>query len=387
MSKNYTGEELVEEARRRTGLGEFDAETFWEALDVYMTDYNRQERSEEFNTRNAEAVIKAMGDRLQIAEYLRQRPELLDRPVERPVFVFGLPRTGTTLLSNLLAADPNRRSPLTWEIEHPVPPPTSATLTSDPRCLAQLEQERQMLAARPELGKYYRNSAVYPNECMFWTIHDMKGLLWEGRGKLPEYRDWLFAAGADQIVPKYEYHKRFLQAHQAEAPGIWNLKMPSHGIWLEHLLKVYPDARLVWSHRDPLTATGSFCSLMDFSQQMAVGRTDYEWTGQNYSWQAVQHARRIMDSRAKLGHDRIIDVHYAEMVREPIETMRTLYAALGDEFTREAEAGMRAWLADNPQGKFGKHEYKLAKYGLTPEAVRAGLDFYLSEYDVEPEGV
>jgi len=386
MVKNYEAEELIAEARRQTGLEHFDAESFREALEIYLADFNRQERSEAFNERNTNTIVKALGDRLKIVDYLRQRPELEQRPVERPVFVFGIPRTGTTLLSNLLAADPNRRSPLTWEIEHPVPPPTTATLYTDPRCLAQLEQERQMLAARPDLGKYYRNSAVYPNECMFWTIHDMKGMLWEGRGKLPNYRDWLYAAGADQMVPHYEYHKRFLQAHQAEAPGVWNLKMPSHGLWLEHLLQVYPDARLVWAHRDPLTATGSFCSLMDFSQQNAVGYTDYAWTGENYSWQAVQHAERIMDSRARLGHDRIVDVHYADMVRDPIETMRALYAALGDDYTAEAEAGMRGWLADNPQGKFGKHDYKLAQYGLTPEGLRPRFERYLSEYDVEPEG-
>lgn len=386
MPKDYTGEELIAQAQSKTGLDRFDADSFREALDVYLADYNTNERSDEANQANADLIVKALGHRLEIVDYLRQRPELERRPVERPVFVFGIPRTGTTLLSNLLAADPARRSPLTWEIEHPVPPPTSDTLYSDPRCLAMLEQERQLLAARPDLGKYYRNSAVYPNECMFWTIHDMKGMLWEGRGRLPNYRDWLYAAGPEIMVPHYEYHERFLQLHQAEAPGIWNLKMPSHGLWLESLLQVYPDARLVWSHRDPLTATGSFCSLMDFSQQMSLGYTDLAWTGENYSWQAVQHVDRIMESRAKLGHDRIIDVHYADLIGNPIETMRRLYAALGDEFTSEAEAGMRAWLADNPQGKFGKHEYKLGKYGLTPEGLRPRFERYLSEYDIEPEG-
>jgi hypothetical protein len=100
----------------------------------------------------------------------------------------------------------------------------------------------------------------------------------------------------------------------------------------------------------------------------------------------VQHANRIMDSRARLGHDRIVDVHYADLMRQPIETMRKLYASLGDEFTPEAQASMQAWLDDNPQGKFGKHEYKLGEFGLTPEKVRASFERYLSEYDVEPEG-
>jgi len=298
--------------------------------------------------------------------------------------VFGIPRTGTTLLSNLLAADPARRSPLTWEIDDPVPPPTKDALYTDPRALARLDMERKMLAARPEMGKYYRGSAIYPNECMFFMQHDFKALIWESRGKLPNYRDWLFQSA--DLSSSYQYHKRFLQLLQADAPGVWNLKMPSHGLWIKTLLAVYPDARLVWTHRDPLTATGSFCSIIALSHQAYTARVDMEWLGQNCSWQAQQHANRIMDARDALGEERIINVHYANLARQPIETMRTLYRSLGDEFTAQAEAGMRAWLADNPQDKFGKHEYKLAQYGLSPARIEALLERYLSRYEVEREG-
>ncbi len=385
MPKDYVADELIEQAQRQTGLDRFDSESFREGLAIYLADLNRNERSDEANQRNADLVIKSLADRLKIADYLRQRPELLERPVKRPVVVFGVPRTGTTLLSNLLAADPNRRSPLTWEIDDPVPPPTTATLKTDPRALARLEQERQMLAANPDIGKYYRFSAIYPNECVFFMIHDFKALLWEGRGKLPNYRDWLYSNEID-MTSTYEYHKRFLQMRQADAPGSWNLKLPSHGLWLETLLKVYPDARLVWTHRDPLTAAGSYCSLMSLSQMGSLGYVDKQWIAENYPWQTAQHANRIMDSREKLGHDRIVDVHYADLMRQPIGTMRKLYAALGNEFTPEAQASMQAWLDDNPQGKFGRHEYKLSEWGLTPEQIRPMFERYLASYDVEPEG-
>jgi hypothetical protein len=125
---------------------------------------------------------------------------------------------------------------------------------------------------------------------------------------------------------------------------------------------------------------------MSFAQQ-AYGLTpDAEWVRENYPWQAVEHANRIMDARDKLGHDRIIDVHYADLIRDPIPTMQRLYKALGDEFTQAANAGMRGWIADNPQDKFGKHEYKLAQFGLTPDQVRAMFERYLSKYEVEREG-
>ena len=383
MSQPLVADQLIEQAQRATGLTEFDAETFREGLEVFVADANADPRPEPMMARTAGVIVQALADRLKVTDYLKSRPDLLQRPVERPVFVMGAPRTGTTLLSNLLACDPARRSALTWEIDDPVPPPTTAGLKTDPRCLARLEQERAMLAANPDMGKYYRNSAVYPNECIFFMAHDFKALLWESRGKLPNYRDWIFST---DLGSTYAYHKKFLQLLQADAPGTWNLKMPSHSLWITTLLATYPDARLIWTHRDPLTATGSFCSLISLSHMGFRGEVDKPWIAENMTWQAVEHVNRVMDARAQIGHDRIIDSHYADLVRDPIPAMRRLYAALGDEFTPEAEAAMRAWLDDNPQGKFGKHEYKLAQYGLTPDQLRGRFERYLSEYDVEPEG-
>jgi hypothetical protein len=131
---------------------------------------------------------------------------------------------------------------------------------------------------------------------------------------------------------------------------------------------------------------GSLCSLLSLAHQGFLGRVDHQWLGENCPWQAEQHANRLMDARDQVGEDRIIDVHYADLMRDPIRTMRTLYRGLGDEFTPRAEMGMRTWLADNPQDKFGRHEYQLAKFGLTPEMVRPRFARYLARYEVEREG-
>lgn len=383
MTQQLVADELIEQAQQATGLERFDSNSFREGLEILLADANRAGYTEAGVERMRGDVVKTLANRLKTTDYLDRRPELLERPIEKPIFVFGIPRTGTTLLSNLLAADPAHRSPLTWEIDDPVPPPTSETLFTDPRALQRLEMERKMLEARPEMGKYYRNSAIYPNECIFFMAHDFKALSWESRGRLPNYRDWLFQT---DMTSAYRYHKRFLQLLQADAPGIWNLKMPSHALWLETLLETYPDARLVWTHRDPLTAVGSFCSIISLAHQGFIGKVDTEWLAENCPWQARQHAERIMDARDRLGEDRIIDIHYADLTRNPLDTMRRLYRALGDEFTGEAERGMRGWLDDNPQNKFGKHEYKLGQYGLSPEAVEPLFERYLSRYDVEREG-
>jgi hypothetical protein len=119
---------------------------------------------------------------------------------------------------------------------------------------------------------------------------------------------------------------------------------------------------------------------------MLMGRVDTEWLAEDYPWQAQQHAERGMDFRDRHGEDRVIDVHYADMMNDPLGMMKRLYAQLGDEWTAEAEAGIQGWLDDNPQNKFGKHEYKLAQYGLEKDKLEPLFERYLARYDVAREG-
>jgi hypothetical protein len=388
MVQPLVADALIDQASRATGFTDFGGETYREGLGVLVDDLNagaaKGWQNDAGMGRATDDILHYLTSRLKAEDYLEQNPALLERPIERPVFVMGVPRTGTTLMSNLLAADPARRSPLTWEIDDPVPPAASRELlTTDPRALARLAQEKAALAANPDMGKYYRGSAIYPNEDVFIMAHDFKTLMIESKGKLPAYKEFIF--GCD-MTSAYEYHKRFLQLLQHHAGGVWNVKKPSHALWLETLFKVYPDARVVWTHRDPFTATGSLCSVISLAHMGFMGKIDAEWLGEDYSWQAAEHANRIMDFRDKYGEDKIIDVHYADLVSDPVGETKKLYAKLGDEWTPAAEAGVQGWVDDNPQNKFGKHEYKLAKFGLSKEQLEPMFERYLSRYDVAREG-
>ena len=387
MANQLSAAAIIDEACKSSGLDHFDSDSYREGLDVLVDDVNAGIKQGWYTDDGIKRIhddcVHYLRTRLKIADYLKQHPELLERKIERPVFVMGIPRTGTTLMSNLLAADPARRSPLTWEIDDPVPPATSATLKTDPRALARLEQETAMLAANPGMGKYYRGSAIYPNEDVFIMAGDFKTLMIESKGRLPAYKDFIFSC---DMTSSYDYHRKFLQVLQSQAPGVWNCKKPSHALYLEYLFKAYPDARVIWTHRDPFSATGSLCSIISLSHMAHMGRIDTEWLAEDYSWQAAEHANRIMDFRDKHGEDKLIDVHYADLTTDPIGVMKRVYAQLGDPFTPEAEAGIQGWLDENPQDKFGKHEYKLAQYGLTKEQLEPLFERYLSRYDVAREG-
>ena len=161
MGKPLSADALVDAAMAATGLSDFGGDSFREGLDILIADTNADtDRPDDMVERVGGMYTKILMDRLKVVDAVNRRPEVMDAPIPRPVFIFGIPRTGTTLINNLLAADPNRRSMLLWELNDPVPPPRADQLYTDPRCLAQLEAEKAMLAANPAAGRIYRMSAV-----------------------------------------------------------------------------------------------------------------------------------------------------------------------------------------------------------------------------------
>lgn len=385
MNKQLHPEALIERACLETGLSSFDSESFREGLELLVSEALKTERAtDEGLALLGDEIVRNLANRLKVTDYVSRHPEILNERIERPVFVLGMPRTGTTLTSNLLATDPARRSLLTWIVGDPVPPPSTDQLKTDPRCLAQLEAEQIMREQNPEAGRFYRSSAVYPTECIFVQAHDFKALYWESVLPMSGYSEWMLSV---DMTSAYEYHKLFLQMLQSKASGPWNLKMPSHSLYIRWLLKAYPDARIVWTHRDPFTAMGSLLSLIANSQSRFTGdNPDIAYLAKNYPSQIAEHANRMIEIKNERPELRVYDLHYAQMMRDPIKEMRNLYKFLGDEFTAEIEVGMQAWLDDNPQGKFGKHAYSLDRFGHSADSIRPFFENYLSHYDVESEG-
>lgn len=372
--------DIIEKAQRQTGIAQFDSDSFREGLEIAAAAVDAHpHRTEQGKAFLEFMYVNNLATRLKVAEYARQHPEVRNEKIVRPIFIMGMPRTGTTLASYLLGTDPNLRSLLRWEVASPVPPATTATLKTDPRCLAMIEEDKKGDA----FAHIHYEAPDGPTECTFVMAHDFKSLFVESMSASPIYSKWFLET---DLTSAYEYHRLFLQILQSKAPGTWALKLPSHSLGIDVLMKMYPDARVIWTHRDPIKATGSLISMIGNVQPITLSQRDDKFLVSNYPNQMAEHLRRPMAYQDRTGTDPFYHLHYAAMVRDPIAEMRRLYAWLGDEFTADAEAGMNAWLEKNPQGKFGKHAYNLDQFGLSKEQLMPFFEDYLKRFDVESEG-
>ena len=384
-----TADDVLKLAAQRTGLTETESDSWRAGLELILDDVNNSPAFTPFGRdRILTDATDALGRRLQIHDYIQTHPEVLDTPVERPLIVLGMPRTGTTVISYLLDQDPARRSVLHWQCVDPIPPASTETLRTDPRCVALLEEQRKILqmVKQANVPLPHWEDADGPTEDMLIHNQDFKGLSWDSFLSTSRYYQWLFEEA--DMTTTYEYQKRYLQVLQSTAPGTWSLKMPSHSVHIETLLKVFPDARLVWAHRDPYKATGSLANLWRLPKGMVLqpDASDLEAMGRDATAQMRYHVERPLRARDRIGDERFFHMYYHEMMRDPMDVMRRLYEWADDPLTAETEARMRNWLAAHPQDRFALNAYSLDQYGLTVKQLEPVFAEYLDTFDIELEG-
>jgi sulfotransferase family protein len=383
-----TPDDVLELVRQRSALSEIDSDSWRPGLAILLEELNASPVITPQGRENQiEQYVSALSNRLQVHDYVQQHPEVLEEKIERPLVTLGMPRTGTTVISYLLDQDPARRSLLRWECVHPVPPATTETLRTDPRCLALLEEQKQTLTFVKEAGMPlpHWEDADGPTEDMFIHNQDFKALSWDSYQPTARYADWLINEA--DMTSTYEYQKRVLQILQSKAAGTWNLKMPSHVVHIETLLKVFPDVRMVWAHRDPYKATGSLCNMWMMPQRLVIKEEDIDRKalGRKAMKQMKAHVDRPLRARERIGDHRFFHMYYSEMMRDPMGVMRSLYDWAGDPLTSEVEERMEKWLAEHPQNRFAPNAYTLDQYGLTVEMLEPIFDEYLSTFDIELE--
>lgn len=373
-------EEIIADAQQTTGLTDMGDPAALEGLRELVASSNAEGRlSASGAPRWQASITKMLANRLRIVDYLKQHPELLERPIEKPMFVFGLPRTGTTLTINLLHADPARRSFLRWEGQNPVPPAKPGELSSDPRYFAECEKMEMAIKYMPHIAAIHFEEADSPTECQYAMAFSFCAQIFESQVNLPSYRNWF---NNTDYLPTFRFHKQLLQMLQEGNGGRWTLKNPWHPLFLDALTTVYPDAQLVMTHRDPIEVVGSACSLIRHIRPIYSDVVDLrEIAAQMVDTFDMMIARQNA-FRDKHGEDSIYDIQYADQLRDPIGEMRKLYAHFGEPLTAEAEAAMTRLLAEQPKGKHGKHEYSLEEFGLSADYIRDHYRDYYERYGI-----
>jgi hypothetical protein len=370
----FTFDDVVAAAREKTGgLPDPDTDSWTEGLEILIRDHHEQGRL----TERGWGIMKgryadALASRMQVDDYIRKNPAVLDKPIEKPVFILGMPRTGTTLVSYLIASDPANRSMLRWEAYNIAPPAAPGALKTDPRCLAEVAKDEQMLKLAPHVSAAHFEPGDGPTECVHLVAQDFRSLMYPAMVTVPTYHDWILFT---DMASAFEHRKRCLQILQQNNPGRWRLKMPSDSLFIRQIFKTFPDARVIWTHRDPYATAASSFNMRGGSRAIFEKDEGREYMLGRFPLQFAFHiARPLAVSQER--PDDVYHLYYDDMLADPIAQIQKIYRWLGDEWTEAAETGMRAWLAENPQNKLGKHTYTMEKWGLSKKA----LEPYFSDY-------
>ena len=365
-----TVEDLHASATKACGLTDFGPDDYTEPLGVLLESYRRDADLTELGSKMNRYFLRgALVARALSEASWRAHPAYADTPVTRPIFVTGLPRTGTTALHRLLAADPAHQALEMWLTEFPQPRPPRETWADNP-IFQQIDAgfARHHLENPEYMGLHYMTAAEV-EECWQLLRQTVKSVAYESLAYLPTYSQWL--QGQDW-TNAYVRHRKNLQLIGLGDHRRWILKNPSHLFALDALLAVYPDALIIQTHRDPVTVLASSCSLSEqttrgwsntFSGKV-IGETQLElWS---------RGLREFTAVRARHDQAQFLDIDFADLRADPIGTVESIYRAFGMEFTDAAREAMTALDEESRSGdRKPVHRYDLAEYGLTEDQVRA----------------
>ena len=377
---------LLDGARRATELDDFGEADFQEPLRRLLAALESEADLTLLGRIAAHRDLHGLlTNRLRLVEDRKQHPAIAAERIVAPIFIVGLPRTGSTALHHLLAQDPDTRAAQAWEIMYPSPPPTRATYQTDPRIARAAGQLRWLDWLAPDFKTIHPVGAQLPLECIAIMSASFLAARFQTTYNVPSYEAWL---ATQDMRPAYAFHRRFLQHLQWRAPGArWVLKAPSHVFAFDALLDTYPDARILQTHRDPVAAVASVASLSSvlhraFGRQRPPIRFGHEVT--NRWTEGLERSLELRRS-GRIAPERIVDVHHHELAADPMALVRRIYAQLDLPLTAATDARMRAFLAEHPRDGQGRHEYAPEPFGLDREDLARRFRAYSEHFGVRPE--
>ena len=377
-------EQLLQAARAQTGLDDFGGDDYREPLERLVAALNSEARLNDFGRIRAQMTINAgLTTRLQIVDYLNRHPEVGSERIVKPVFIVGLPRTGTTALHHMLNQDSGNRTLRLWEAQNPVPPPETATYRSDPRIAKQRDGVALTEAFLPGFMATHLLAAEEPDECYMLLNRNLMSVEYSALFHIPSYANWLYANLCAR--DSYAWHKRQLQLLQFRHPGRWVLKAPFHQLGLAEILRYYPDAVIVQTHRAPMTLVASGCSFSEVLRRSGSDHIDRAQIGRDWLDMLDIYTHTFEADRARLEPQfpgQFLDLYHDDFVADPWPGIESIYRLRGTPLGGEARAAMQHWLAEHPRGKHGTHEYRLEDYGLARAEVEALFGDYVKRYQL-----
>jgi hypothetical protein len=377
---------LIDQACAATGLTDFGDDLWREPFGLLLRALEEEAQLTLMGRLMARHdIFLWLCNRLQITQVCKQHPEIEEQEIRSPMFILGLPRSGTSILFELLAQDPAVGVPLMWEALLPCPPPEAATYRTDPR----IEQAHRLFTqwhrVVPEFATMHEMAGDIPAECGLIMANTFISDHIASLHQTPSYSAW--CAGAD-YGPVYDYHRRCLQILQWKNPrGRWLLKAPEHQVHLEALLKVYPDARIVQTHRDPIKCMASTTSLLGALYLM---RSDQPFNSEQFEDIVMGEAtalrlERVMQLRDDGGVSAatITDSRYQDLMDSPLACIEGIYHHFGLTLEAETRQRMADYLRHKPKGKFGRHAYSVDPDRAARE--RPLFRRYQERYDVPSE--
>lgn len=378
---------LLTRARKNTGLQDYGSDYFQGPLrllcasleeDAHLTAMGRIIARQD--------ILRLLSNRLQFVNIFKLHPEIAAQQIRAPIFILGMPRTGTTSLHELMALDPQFRVPLSWEVAHPFPPPERASYKTDPR-IAQVNDELSGIdQLLPDFKNMHPMGAELPQECVALFSHDFASMVFDVQFRLKQYQKWLLHADMDEV---FQNHRRWLQLLQWKCPAnTWVLKSPQY-LWnIDDMLRQYPDARVIQTHRDPLKVALSIGSLSTTLRSLSSNHVDLKETTQDYADLLHFGTDKTMSARSRglLDASRVFDIQFASFRQDPLANLRSAYDFFGLKWSETSADAMREFLDSGSESeRHGKHSYTLEDSGLKLNAERARFAEYQSIYDIASE--
>ena len=354
-------EELIETAKIKTGLSDFGNGSWREPLEIIC---NAADEEAELHMMGRimlrTELLLALEGRLQIEEIYKQHPEIEDEVIEKPLFIIGQGRSGTSVLYNTLNQDPANGALLTWEAMMPCPPPEEASYESDPRIeyIDKLAMQRTRVV--PEFAAVHEHGGHMPCECIEMMIFSFTSIWYMTLAQMPSYAAYLAAADWNEA---YSYHKRTLKVLQWKKPRRWLLKSPVHLHHLPNLLNIYPDACLIWPHRDPVRTLASSINTTKLSNYSSSDNHDIsnfeQFTTPEFIKLILEAPIDLLDSGA-MSSDRLCNVQYNDIIDDPVKVVESIYNHFDIQYTEENLAPIRKYFVDNPRKARPEYSYKLS---------------------------